>query len=74
MSCTIYAFYKYSQVTMTERNVVIYVTKELRNTIKTLKKELSYEHFISELVKKIPESSTQSMKKPSRSIKGTKLR
>jgi hypothetical protein len=70
----IYTFYKYSPVSMTERSVSIYVRKELRDIIHDLKHELSYDQYLSELVKKIPESpKTQGLKTPSRSIKGAKL-
>jgi hypothetical protein len=59
---------------MYERQVIINVSKELRDTIKSLKRELTYEQFLSEMIKKISETSTQSVKKPSRSIKGAKLK
>ena len=56
---------------MTERSVPMNVTKELRETIFSLKHELTYDEFLSKLIKKIPESKekTQGVK-PSRSIKG----
>ena len=60
---------------MYERQVIINVSKELREQIKTLKRELTYEQFIFELIKKIPEfPRTQSLKCPKRSIKGAKLK
>jgi len=61
---------------MYERQVIINVSKELRNTIKTLKHELTYDQFLLELLKKIPEFNpkTQSLKNPERSIKGAKLK
>jgi hypothetical protein len=59
---------------MSLRPTYIPITLELRDTIKILKRELTYEQYLSELIKKIPESSTQSVKKPSRSIKGAKLK
>jgi hypothetical protein len=61
---------------MTERNVSIYVTKELRSVIHTLKHELTYDQFLSELIKKNPESPrTQVMMKasPKTQTKGAKL-
>ena len=60
---------------MYERQVIINVSKELRNTIKTLKRELTYDEFLSELIKRNPESAprTQELKFPKRSIKGAKL-
>ena len=59
---------------MSLRPTYIPITLELRDTIKILKRELTYEQYLSELIKKIPESSTLSVKKPSRSIKGAKLK
>ena len=60
---------------MYERQVIINVSKELREQIKTLKRELTYEQFIFELVKKNSElPQTQSVKTPKRSNKGSKLK
>ncbi|MBC8503022.1 MAG: hypothetical protein H8D35_07885 [Nitrosopumilus sp.] len=58
---------------MTERDVSINVTKALRDVIQNLKKELTYDQFLSELVKKTPEPFDSGMKIPKRSIKGAKL-
>jgi hypothetical protein len=62
---------------MTERDVSIYVTKELRSVIHTLKHELTYDQFLSGLIKKNPEFlQTQVMKKsiPKAQPKGAKLK
>ena len=60
---------------MYERQVIINVSKELREQIKTLKRELTYEQFIFELVKKNSElPQTQGVKNPKRQIKGAKLK
>jgi len=44
---------------MSEKPVVIYVTSEFRAKIKTLKKELTYEKFLDDLIKKNGLSSPQ---------------
>jgi hypothetical protein len=62
---------------MYERQVIINVSKELREQIKTLKRELTYDQFISELIQKNPEfPQTQVMKKasPKEQPKGAKLK
>jgi len=40
---------------MSQRPTYIPLTKEFRDKIKTLKRELTYEEFLSELLKKNPE-------------------
>jgi len=60
---------------MSQRPTYIPLSKEFRNTIKTLKRELTYEEFLSDLIKKIPESNSKTQGvKPSRTIKGAKLK
>jgi hypothetical protein len=62
---------------MSLRPTYIPLTKEFRDKIKTLKRELTYEEFLSELIKKNPEfPQTHVMKKfiPKAQPKGVKLK
>ena len=40
---------------MSEKVVVIYVSREFRDKIKAKKRELTYEQFLNNLLKKLPE-------------------
>jgi hypothetical protein len=58
---------------MSLRPTYIPITKEIRDKIKTLKRELTYVQFLSELLKKRPEN-IRSQGNPKVSIKGSKLK
>lgn len=45
---------------MSEKPVVIYVSRDFRTKIKEMKRELSYEQFLVNLIEKKEGSSTQS--------------